>query len=82
MKPETREKIDQAARDWDQANAECREMLNSLQLVDVESDDWNVLFRGLCDEQSKRSAAGDRHAAAMRQSWDEFEEEVKAGVAV
>ena len=73
MKPETRAKIDQAAREWDQANEQCRVILNSLQAVDVESPDWNVLFLGLCDEQAKRSAAGDRHAKALRESWDEFE---------
>lgn len=78
MKPETRAKIDQANKDWDRANEQCRVLLNGMRLCNIESPDWNILFGALCDEQANRSAAGDRHAQAMRESFEEVYMEVRA----
>lgn len=73
MTHETREKIDRASAEWDDANTGCALLLGMMQALDISSMEFDNVFDAFCEAQARRRAAGDRHAAAIRLGWIEDE---------
>ena len=75
MKPETLTLLDEANMVWDRANADCERIAHAMSLVPIDHPLHAKLNDDLKNAQAVRREAGDRHAALLKQSLDEFDVE-------
>ena len=75
MKPETRAAIDQANREWNEANADVEFLCHAVGGFPEGHQIHAELLGMLTEARAKRSDAGGRHAAAMLKGLEEIKEE-------
>lgn len=75
MDSETRTLLNEANMVWDRVSADCERITHAMALVPIDHPLHAKLNDDLKNAQAVRREAGDRHAALLKRSFDEFDAE-------